>query len=415
MIQTIKIEASPHLGQKRVHDHPARFKVLACGRRWGKTRLGVHECLDVAAQGGRAWWVAPSYKMCEVGWRPLRNMGAKIGAEIRKVDRTIIMPNGGTVTVRSADNPDSLRGEGLDFVVLDECAFVREGAWNEALRPALSDRLGRAMFISTPKGRNWFYFVYQRGRDEADMDWQSWSFPTTDNPYIPDDEIDAARRQLPELIFRQEYQAEFLDDAGGVFRGVANAATSTPLDEALPGHQYVMGVDWGRQADFTVISVLDVQEKRQVYLDRFTQIDYEIQTSRLRNAVNRFKPTVVSAEYNSMGGPIIERLHSEGLPIQGFQTTQKTKEPLIRGLESAFDNGELRILPDPVQVAELQAYEQEQLTMYLRFGAPEGMHDDTVIALALAYQGLIVPPPAGTIIDDLDMSIYKSKRTTIWD
>jgi hypothetical protein len=89
-----------------------------------------------------------------------------------------------------------------------------------------------------------------------------------------------------------------------------------------------------------------------------------------------------------MGGPIIERLQSEGLPIQGFTTTAKTKEPLIRALESAFDNGEIEILPDAVQVAELQAYEQEQLTTYWRFGAPEGMHDDTVIALALAWSAV---------------------------
>src|SRR3989304_1763613 len=98
--QTIQINAKPHPGQAAVHEHPARFKVLAAGRRWGKTRLGVHECLDVASAGGRAWWVAPNYKMGEVGWRPLRVMGGKIGAEVRRVDRHIVLPNGGEVTVR---------------------------------------------------------------------------------------------------------------------------------------------------------------------------------------------------------------------------------------------------------------------------------------------------------------------------
>jgi len=95
-------------------------------------------------------------------------MGAKIGAEVRKVDRQIILPMGGEVTVRSADDPDSLRGEGLDFVVMDECAFMQENAWIEALRPALSDRQGRAMFISTPKGRNWFWRIWQRGLDDGE-------------------------------------------------------------------------------------------------------------------------------------------------------------------------------------------------------------------------------------------------------
>ena len=132
-----------------MHNDPTRFKVLAAGRRWGKTRLGVNECLDTASQGGRAWWVAPTYRDGEVGWRPLRRIGSKIGANVRLVDRRLEIGDG-LVEVRSADRPDSLRGEGLDLVVIDECALVKEAAWTEELRPALSDRKGRSLFIGTP-------------------------------------------------------------------------------------------------------------------------------------------------------------------------------------------------------------------------------------------------------------------------
>ena len=252
---TYQIDASPHPGQRMVHNSPARFKVLAAGRRWGKTRLGVHECLDVAARGGRAWWVAPNYKMGEVGWRPLRRMASMIGAEVRKVDRQVILPNGGDVTVRSADNPDTLRGEGLDLVVVDECSFAQEETWTEALRPSLSDRQGRAMFISTPKGRNWFWRMYQRGLN-GNTEWQSWQLPTSDNPYIEPSEIEAAKDTLPELIFEQEYLAVFLEGEGAVFRNIAacmNAPQSTPEDHKV--HYIVAGVDWGKQSDFTAISV----------------------------------------------------------------------------------------------------------------------------------------------------------------
>ena len=214
---TIKINAKPHAGQLEVHNSDARFKVLSAGRRWGKTRLGVNECLDVAAQGGRAWWVSPSYKTSEVGWRPLRQITRKVpGAEIRLVDRVVNFPGGGFVAVRSADNPDSLRGEGLDFVVMDECAFMQREAWTEAIRLALSDRQGKVLFISTPKGRNWLWEIYQRGVS-GEEGWQSWTFPTANNPFIAKEEIEAAKRDLPEMIFRQEYLAEFIDDAGGVF------------------------------------------------------------------------------------------------------------------------------------------------------------------------------------------------------
>lgn len=212
---TAAIEVRPHPGQRAVHESPARFKVLACGRRWGKTRLGVNECLDVAARGGRAWWVAPSYKMSEVGWRPLSHLASQAGGEVRKGDRQIALPGGGTVTVRSADDPNSLRGEGLDFVVLDECAYMQADAWRYALRPALSDRRGRALFISTPHGLNWFRDLWEYARRGEDAEWAAWQFKTADNPYIDPVEIEAARRTLLSRIFRQEYEADFLTDAPG--------------------------------------------------------------------------------------------------------------------------------------------------------------------------------------------------------
>ena len=137
-----------HPGQKTVWDEHARFKVLASGRRWGKTLLGSLACVVDGASGGRAWWVAPSYKMAMVGWRAVYRLGRQIpGANIRRGDLLVEMPGGGSVQVRSADDPQSLRGEGLTLAVLDECAFMSEEAWTEALRPALSDRRGGALFI----------------------------------------------------------------------------------------------------------------------------------------------------------------------------------------------------------------------------------------------------------------------------
>lgn len=385
MQPTIQINASPHPGQRMVHLHDARFKVLAAGRRWGKTRLGVNECLDIAGQGGRAWWVAPNYKMSEVGWRPLRRIGQRIGAEVRKVDRQVILANGGEVSVRSADNPDTLRGEGLDFVVVDECAFVPEEAWTEALRPALSDRQGRAIFISTPKGRNWFWRLWQRGQVN-DPEWMSWRLPTSDNPYIPQAEIDAARASLPELTFRQEYLAEFLEGEGTVFRNIAaciHAPDATPKDHE--GHRIIIGVDWGKQADYTAISVGCADCRREVWRDRFNQIDYTFQRGRLRSICDRWSPVGILAESNAMGEPIIEELQREGLPVQGFATTAGTKPPLIENLALALERGEWQFQPDPIWTAELEAYERtvQPETGRSKYGSPSGLHDDTVMARAL--------------------------------
>jgi phage FluMu gp28-like protein len=327
--------------------------------------------------------------MSIVGWRLIHRLALQVpGAEIRRAERSIMIPTGGEMWVRSADNPDSLRGEGLDFAVLDESAFMKEAAWAEAIRPALSDRQGRAMFISTPKGRNFFWRLWQRCQDDKQDEWEGWQLPTSDNPYIADEEIEAAKATMPERIFQQEYLAMFIDDSGGVFRRITEAATAIPLLQAEDGGQYIIGADWGRSNDFTVFTVIDVRNKMMVYSDRFTQIDYNIQANRLRAVYNRFPDSQIIAEYNSMGGPIVERLQAEGLPVTGFVTTNKTKEQIIRGLENAFENAEISILNDPILIGELQAYEQERMASGWKFGAPEGMHDDMVISLALAWHGI---------------------------
>lgn len=204
-----------HPRQHEIARDTTRFRVAACGRRFGKTRLGAALCIKTAADGGRAWWIAPTYKVSEVGWRFIRRLAAQVpGATIHKADRIVTFPNGGEVVVRSADNPDSLRGEGLDFVVMDECAFIHEDAWQEAIRPALADRKGRALFISTPKGQNWFYRLWLRCVDPTQDDWRGWQLPTATNPYIAASEIEAARDSMPETVYRQEFLAEFLAETG---------------------------------------------------------------------------------------------------------------------------------------------------------------------------------------------------------
>lgn len=384
-----------HPGQREVMEHPARFKVLACGRRWGKTCLGALACIVTALNGGRAWWVAPSYKVALVGWRLITRLAKQVpGCEVRRGDFSVHLPSGGEIWVRSAHDPDSLRGEGLDFVVMDECAFMHESAWQGAIRPALSDRRGRAIFISTPKGRNWFWRLYARGRDDAQSAWHSWSFPTSNNPYIAAEEIAEARQDLPERVFRQEYLAEFLDDAGGVFRRVTEAVTAIPQEGRIDGREYVIGVDWGKYQDFTVFAVMERGRRELVALERFNQIDYSVQVGRLKALAERFQPDAIVVERNAMGEPLVEQLGRDGLPVVPFVMTNATKTQVIDALSLAFERGDIKILPDEVLVTELQAYEMSRSPSgLLRYNAPDGVHDDTVVALALAWHGIMAGAP----------------------
>ena len=291
------------------------------------------------------------------------------------------------MAVRSADNPDSLRGEGLDFVVMDECAFMQKEAWTEAIRPALSDRLGKALFISTPKGRNWFWENYQRGIN-GEEGWQSWTFPTVNNPYIEASEVEAARRDLPEIIYRQEYLAEFVDDQGGVFRRVQEAAVLDP-QEPQAGRQYVAGVDVASSVDFTVVSVLDAESKEMVYMDRFNRVDYPVLIDRLESVYHRYHLTSMVVEANSIGRPVIDELVSRGLNIVPFTTTSATKQAIIQSLQSAFENGQILVLDEPVLVGELLSFESKRnASGSFSYSAPAGMHDDCVMSLAIGWSGM---------------------------
>lgn len=384
---TVKL-FQPHPGQRAILQHPARFKVVACGRRFGKTETGKILLVERALAGAVGWWISPTYRMADEVWRDLKT--ALDGAIARKNEemRRLDVIGGGVIRVRSGRNPDGLRGAGLDLAVLDEAAYLHPDVWRAAIRPALSDRRGEALFLSTPRGRNWFWGVWMNGQSASHLDWMSWRFPTGANPLIDPAEIEAARASLPERVFREEYLAEFQDDGGLVFRRVEACATVPPGGQPEPGARYVFGVDWAREDDFTCIAVLDTGARRLVALDRFNEIGWALQRGRLAALADRWQPEAIWAEANSIGGPNIEALQAEGLPVIPFTTTATSKGPLIEALALALERDELAILPDPALLGELGAYRLERLPSgRFRYGAPPGGHDDCVIALALAWHG----------------------------
>ena len=375
-----------HAAQWEIVSSPARFRVAACGRRFGKTLAAAGEAVRAAASGAIVWWVAPTFEVTRRGWDGVINIVAQIpGCEVRRGVREVLFPGGGVIAFKTADSNAGLLGAGLDLVVVDEAALVREEAWTRDLRPALSDREGRALFISTPRGHNWFWKLWQRGIG-GDGDWKSWSYPTSANPYIKQSEIESARREMPERFFRQEYLAEFIEDAGAVFRRVMDAIVQDVESEPVPGHEYVFGVDWARDNDFTAIAVLNATTGRLVALERFNQIGWSLQRGRLKALADYWKPQVILAEENSIGSPNIEALQQDGLPVQPFQTTAHSKPQVIEALALAFERGEIGIVQDDVLISELQSYAMKRLPSgRFQYSAPSGMHDDTVIALALAW------------------------------
>lgn len=377
-----------HAGQVRLRDEAARFNVAACGRRFGKTVFCETELVQPALAGEPVAWFAPTYRMLAEVWRDIRATLLPVTAHVLAQEHRIELVTDGVVDMWSLDNPDAIRGRAYRRVVIDESGVVPdlEAKWLEVIRPTLTDLKGDAWFPGTPKGRNGFWRLWLRGQDQAQDEWRSWRMPTIANPHIDPAEVGAARRGMPERVFAQEYMAAFLEDGGGVFRRITQAARCRPQDGPEPGHVYVAGVDWGKMEDFTVLSVVDATTREQVALERFNRIDYHVQMGRLRALQERWRCARIKIERNSMGEPLFEQAARDGLPVEPFLTTNATKTALIDALALAFEQDALGILDDPVQRAELEAYEMERLPSgLLRYSAPSGAHDDTVMALALAW------------------------------
>ena len=388
-----------HAAQKEIANAKERFRVVACGRRFGKTTIGLRAAFSYARRGRKeCWWLAPTYGNALQVWRALGNEAAAVGATITQRERTLDFPLGGSLGVRSARSLDSLRGAGLDFLVVDEAAHVPGALWEDILRPMLADRRGSALLLSTPNGLNWFHECFQRGQDPAEPEWRSFQFTSHDNPRIARTELEALRRQTREATFRREYLAEFLPGEASVFRDPAAAASAPPEATPKPAGHYVAGIDWGRSHDYTAVVVLELPPgdgtadgaaapPAMVALERFRDLSWFAQRARILALCERWRPALLLAEANSIGEPNLEALQREGLPIRPFYTTAQSKAPLIEALALALERGDLRLQPEPVLLAELAAYQQERLPLGgYRYGAAAGAHDDTVMALALAWR-----------------------------
>jgi phage FluMu gp28-like protein len=387
---TIRLQR-PHSRQAEILASPARFRVLACGRRWGKTTYGLHRLIRPALDGKPAAWFAPSYKYLSEVWRDFHRALKPVVARSNATERRIELVTGGSIEFWSLEDPDAGRSRKYARVVIDEAAKVKrlEETWNAAIRPTLTDLKGDADLLSTPKGRDFFWRCWTWGGDPAESDWTSWHLPTVANPFIDPAEIESARRKTPDRLYRQEYLAEFLEDAGGVFRGVSasiDRKRDLPSLVKLPGLEYSMGVDLARVEDFTVITMIG-SDGRQVFHQRFNQISWERQIASIVEAARTFRP-VVYCDSTGVGDPIFERLRNAGLDIYPYQFTNASKQRLIDHLAMQLEQGKLRLMDVPEQEAELAAYAYELTpSRNVRMGAPEGMHDDCVIALALAAWG----------------------------
>lgn len=386
-----------HDGQKLVAQSDSRFKVLSAGRRWGKTKLGVWLCLEQAWQGGRAWWVAPTYAMALEGWKDLRNIGIEYGTVVKEAEKTIITPTGGMVSIRSADNPDRLRGAGLDFVVLDECAFMKPNVWAEVIRPTLTERQGGALFISTPKGFNWFEDLFHKA--ETLPDWERWQLPTISNPFVPPKELEIAKEEIGSYLYSQEYEAKFVELSGGMFKKewikYFDLKEYTEFNEQgnYENYEYALyennriksnairkiatvdlATSTKEQADYTVVCIIGITRENKILV-------YEIVRKRieapdliplLQSKFNEYELDYVGIEKAGYQLAMVQLAQRAGLPVRELKA-DRDKVSRAMPLSAKLENGSVYFKRNAIWLDELQ----RELLQF-----PDGEHDDQVDALA---------------------------------
>ena len=394
-----------HPKQQEVFDSDARFRTISAGRRGGKTAIGVLLAVVEGVNGGRVWWVAPTYSIASPAWRELKKLVRDVpGVIIREGDKMILFEGTGTkdgfIQMKSADDPNKLRGDGLDLIICDEFAHQKraKALWEQSLRPALAEREGKAVFISTPYGKNYFYELYTWGELDEDTGeplvpgWKSFTWTSADNIFFPAlvKDSEEARLTSPLEVFEQEYLALFNDSAGQVFRNVKNCVYKDIHSAPDSDKTYVIGVDWAKLKDFTVFTVIDKDTKTIVRLDRFNKIDYKFQLRRLEILCNLYNPEFVVIERNAAGEVIVELLREQlDYKLIDFFTTLQSKARIIEDLALAFEGGEITIPDNDTLLNELESFRgKRSKTGIMSYSAPGHLHDDMVMSLAIAWYGM---------------------------
>jgi hypothetical protein len=372
--QLIKL-VQPTKPQQKVIAEAKRFNVLDCGRRWGKSKLAMNIMSENALDGFPSAYFAPTYKLLEGTFKEV--LTRLEPAIKRKHDNQFIeLFTGGNIDFWSLENPLAGRSRKYKVAIIDEAAFNRNlwQSWTEAIRPTLTDLKGSAWFMSTPKGKNDFYKLWMRGQT-GEPDWMSWQMPTITNPFIDATEIESARRDLPELAFKQEYLAEFNDNVANPF-GLDYIRICTGQLSNEPAVCY--GIDLAKSFDWTAI----------IGLDRFGVVSHFERFQRpwneTKEIIRRLPRGAIKIDSTGVGDPITEDIQRDRGDVHSFKYTSTSKQQLMEGLAAAIHQRKV-IYPEGVIKAELESFEYQMTGTGVKYTAPPGLHDDCVNALALAW------------------------------
>lgn len=369
-----------------------RILCIKAGRRTGKTyNFALWLIIQVANNDNTSGlWVDTKHtnidKYIERYFKPLLiKMNLWKRCKWNQQKKVLTLHNGSYIDFGSAERPEMMEGFGYDYGVLNEAGIIlkKKSIWDNTLYPMLKHATVR--IIGTPKGKNTFETLYRK--------YDHYSFSAFDSPYWTEQEISEAKATMTSEAFAQEMMAEFIDGAGAVFRNIYENVSGELLSESLDGHRYVLGADLAKHTDFTVIFIGDRETGQVVYHDRFNQIDWGLQKSRIQEAYTRFNCVSGVIDATGVGDGIFDDLRNMGLNLEGFKFTATTKQELVSNLSVAMDNQAIKYPAIEVLTDELSMYAYEQRANgSFSYSAPEGFHDDEVMALALLNRAMNFKP-----------------------
>lgn len=376
----------PHEKQREIHNainnDNAKYYVLNIGRQFGKTMLCNNQQLYWAIndKGCNIGWVSPIYKQSKKVYLELKKATLSSGLFQYNDTELIVKGFGSVIQFFSAERPDGIRGNTFDYLICDEFDFMKANTWEEVLQPTVLVKGKKVVFISTPKGKRMMYKLSLLRHD--DDRYRYFQYSSYDNPMIDPREIDAIRLTVPDHIFRQEYLAEFIDGATGLFRNVRESIRQSSQVGKLYG-----GLDIGRADDYTVLTI-GTKDGGVLFVDRWRQDEWTNIIDKVASKINEYRADVY-VEVNNQGDVFFEMLKKKvGNLISPFTTTSKTKPIMIEDLAVSFEQNELSLPNIEYLIDELEAftYVFDAKTRHVKYSAPEGIHDDSVMSLALYNQ-----------------------------
>jgi hypothetical protein len=413
---------SPHAGQREFLLNTAKIKVLACGRRWGKTDACAVSIVAALHRDSptRHVILAPTLDQARLLFDRFVEILLSVDSETPHTLRRSPYPRltfgNHTVVARSGHLGRSLRGNEATHIVVDEAAFVPEELITEVAMPMLATTQGYLTLISTPRGMNHFWRFFQMGREASRRPARAaaatsnpppplvahpqegvsiWSrrAPSAESPHVPKSFLEVQKELISDRAFRVEYEAEFLEAAGAVFRTESIEACTVARLTAAPEPPFYIGVDWARYQDYTAVAVVSGSRQGATLVanDRFHGLSWTEQLARVRGTIERFPRSLVLCDQTGAGDPLLEMLRA-GLShagVKGWTFTAASKAALIDGLAWMIERGTLAMEPHPELLRELQHFEASiSPSGNQKLGAKQGFHDDLVVALALACRQL---------------------------